>query len=347
LLRVFTNIESVKKEWNRIDVPYFLQTGFLQIYYQCHPKIRHLFVIDTNMRLYAHIFKLTFNKTKNYLQRNLVTVLILKFIRFDVLYLTNSYITNVPSFVNKHPINLKKILMNIKHYYSLIVIPDFLFHNMVVEDDNYLRVEVEEEMVLDIRSEWSGLDDYILALKKKYRNKIKKIINRTSTLKIKNLTVYDLENYANDIQFLFNQVAESSRFKGPKFNTSSFISFFREGFMRVDGYFLDEKLVGFSSEIQKEKKLYSYFVGFDKNINKSIPIYGRILLENITSAIKFRKERLVLGRTANEYKSNFGAVPIRSYVYLRFENKFLSFILKPVISRLGINKWLQRKPFKS
>ena len=38
-------------------------------------------------------------------------------------------------------------------------------------------------------------------------------------------------------------------------------------------------------------------------------------------AIHLKKERLILGRTANEYKSNFGAVPIKSYIYLKIENK--------------------------
>ena len=85
---------------------------------------------------------------------------------------------------------------------------------------------------------------------------------------------------------------------------------------------------------------------FDYHINKSIPIYGRILLENINTAIKLRKNRLILGRTANEYKSNFGAVPIRSFVYLKVRNKFMRALFRPIYSRLSINEWIQRNPFK-
>ena len=116
--------------------------------------------------------------------------------------------------------------------------------------------------------------------------------------------------------------------------------------MKVEGYFLNDKLVGFSSEIQQEEKLYSYFVGFDKELNKSVPIYGRILLQNIASAIRQKKGFLVLGRTANEYKSNFGAQPIRSHIYLKVENGFLRTILKPVYSRIGVKRWRERRPFK-
>ena len=73
------------------------------------------------------------------------------------------------------------------------------------------------------------------------------------------------------------------------------------------------------------QKKYST-IGFDKNLNKSIPIYGRILLENIRNAIIFKKDKLILGRTANEFKSNFGAEPKKSFIYVRFTNIILNFL---------------------
>jgi len=346
LLKVFTKIESIKEQWGEIKLHNFLDINFLQIYYQKHKQIKHLFIIDNNVRLYAHIFKLTFNKTKNYLQSNSIMNIFMSFINFDILYINNSFITNVPAFISDKAINLKQLLNTIKHNYSIIVIPDFLFDKMVVKDDHYSKIEVEEEMVLDIKNEWNELDDYISDLKMKYRKKLKHIINSTSNLKIRNLNVDDLEVYAVNIKELFNQVAKSSQFKGPEFNTDSYMLFIKQDFMNFYGYFLDDKLVGFSSLIKNEKILYSYFVGFDKNLNKSFPIYGRILSENINTAIKLKKKRIILGRTANEYKSNFGAYPIRSYIYLKITNKFLRAILRPIYSKLRIKKWIQRHPFK-
>tara|TARA_B100001250_G_scaffold74574_1_gene60941 strand:- start:13512 stop:14561 length:1050 start_codon:yes stop_codon:yes gene_type:complete len=346
-LKLFTNIECIEKEWEGIKIPAFLQTNFLKIYSQNHSQIKHLFVIDNNMRLYAHIFKLTFNKTKYYLKNNLLTNLILNFITFDVLYLTNSFITNVPSFVSDKLINLRQLLDTINQNHSLIVIPDFLFKQMIVQDNNYIRIEVEEEMILNLHDKWVKLEDYLADLKKKYRKKIRDIIRKTHSLEIRNLNVKDLKTYALEIQNLFNQVSTASRFEGPLFNTASFNSLVEEGFIKIDGYFLNNKLVGFSSTIERDQILYSYFVGFDKNINKSLPIYGRILTENIDAAIKLKKKCLILGRTANEYKSNFGAIPIKSYVHLKVENKILRIILHPIINKLRIAKWKQRNPFKN
>ena len=346
MIKVFTKIEDVNKEWGELKNSNFLDLDFLQIYYLNHPQLKHLFVTDTNMRLYAHIVKLAFNKTNNYLQNNSVGNVLLSFISFEVLYLTNSFITNLPSFKSDEKINLDQLLSAIRENYSIIVIPDFLFKNITVENDNYTKIEVEEEMVLEIRSEWNELKDYISDLRKKYRYKMNSIIKKTNDIEIRNLTENDLEYYALDIQKLFVEVVVSSQFRGPDFNTASFVSFVNLGYMRVTGYFLNEKLIGFSSDMPREKMLYSYFVGFDKNLNKSIPIYGRILLENIHTAIKLRKERLILGRTANEYKSNFGALPIKSFVYLKIKNKFLRTFLRPIYSKLKINNWKQRSPLK-
>ena len=72
-------------------------------------------------------------KAKNYLQNRLVSNIFLRIISFDVLYLTNSFITNIHEFNSSHMINLKELLNEIKDNYSLIVIPDFLFNNIGVE----------------------------------------------------------------------------------------------------------------------------------------------------------------------------------------------------------------------
>ena len=346
MFKVFTKIKSVEKEWGKIKTPIFLNINFLKIYYQKHRNIKHLFIINTDIRLYAHIFKLTLNKTKNYLDHKLLANILLRFVSLKVLYLTNSYITNIPAFINNKKIELTQLLNTIKERYSIIIIPDFLFENMIVEDNNYMKIEAEEEMIIDIKKEWKELNDYILDLKKKYRNKILHIIKKTDNLKIKKLNSEKLTLYKKEIQELFNQIARRSRFKGPDFNTNSFIEFTQQGFMKVDGYFLNNNLIGFSSTIEQEEVLYSYFVGFDKKLNRLTPIYGRILIENISSAIRLEKKRLILGRTANEYKSNFGATPIKSFIYLKVKNRFLRVILKPIYSKLRIDKWIQRSPFK-
>jgi len=345
LLKVITNINESKEEWDKVKSSDFLHSSFLDIFYVNHPRIKHLFVIDKDVRLYAHIFELNFYKTINYFNNKLFGFFF-KFLKFDVLYLTNSFLTNIPAFFSNKQIDLKEFLSVLEDNYSLLIIPDFVFENINVDKNEFSKIEVEEEMVLKIRDNWSVIDDYIFDLRKKYRNNFKKIINLTSKLEVRSLNSEDLVFYADNIQDLFIQVINESKFSGPLFNTNSFSLLVEKDIFKVYGYFINNNVIAFSSEIHQDKTLYSYYTGFDKSINKTLPIYGRILIETINNAIKLKMNKVVFGRTANEFKSNFGAIPIKSYVYIKVKNKYLNILLKPIFKRLTIKNWIKRNPFK-
>ena len=344
-MRVVTNIKNVKEEWDKVNLSDFLHSSFLEVFYINHPEIKHLFVIDKEVRLYAHIFKLNFNKTANYLNNKIFTSFI-SFIKFDVLYLTNTFITNIPSFKSEKDFDLKRFLSLLEDNYSLIIIPDLVFNNIIYEKNKFFKVEVEEDMILKINEKWKNLDDYIFALRSKYKKKIKQAINSSSIIEIRPMSTNDLVTYSDNIQKLFCQVIDESRFSGPLFNTNSFLFLIKKDIFKIYGYFINDNLVAFSSEFHQDKTLYSYYVGFDKLLNKNFNIYSRILIETINNAITFKMNKIVLGRTANEFKSNFGAEPIKSHIYIKMKNKYLGIIFGPIFRRLAIKKWILRNPFK-
>ena len=345
-MKVYTDIDKVKADWDKVDASYFLHSSFLEIFYFKHPQILHLFVTDKDTRLYGHIFALSFTKTATYLQNKGLSFLI-SFIKFDVLYLTNTFITNIPAFVSNKMINLDKLLSDIKHNYNLLVVPDFLFNNITVGNNEFFKMEVEEDMVLKIHDKWIDIDSYMYDLKKKYRKKMKNYLNKSSKIEIRIMNQNDLELFSDKIQDLFFQVINESGFTGPLFNTNSFSLLIKNDFFKLYGYFSNNNLVAFSSELYQDKILYSYYVGFDKSLNKALSIYPRILLETINNAISLKLDKVVFGRTANEFKSNFGAKPMKSYVYIKAKNRFLRIILKPILKRLHIKKWVKRNPFNN
>ena len=111
--------------------------------------------------------------------------------------------------------------------------------------------------------------------------------------------------------------------------------------------FLNEKnLIAFSSEILNNNILYSYYVGFDKRINKKYSLYGRILIDTIKNGIDNKVEKIVFGRTANEYKSNFGATSRQSFVFLKTNNKYTNKIFQVLFKLLKVKPWKARSPFK-
>ena len=116
-MRVDTNIEKVKEEWDKVNASDFLHSSFLEVFYVNHPGIKHLFVIDKEVRLYAHIFRLKFDKTASYLRNRALTFFI-RLIKFEVLYLTNTFITNISSFSANKKIDLEEFLSLLKDNYS-------------------------------------------------------------------------------------------------------------------------------------------------------------------------------------------------------------------------------------
>ena len=344
MIKIYTKIEHLKINWNNTFD--FLKVNFLKPFYINHPKINHLFIVGDSYQLYAHIFKLKFKKTSNYLNNSFLLNILFRGLNLNVLYLTNSFITNIPSFINKDKIPLNDLLSTIKHKYLLIVIPDFFYKELKIEKNNFTKVEVEEEMMLHINNHWNCLEDYLKNLKTKYRKKIKLVLKKSNHIQIKCLSSEDVDDYEKEMQILFDQIITESSFNGPRFNIKTLGDLLEKDIITLYGYFKNEKIVGFASEIHQQKTLYSYYVGFDKSSNKSLAIYGRILVETIKNAITSKKEKIVFGRTANEYKSNFGAVPMKSFIFLKTNNVYTNKIFKILFTRLKIQPWIQRSPFK-
>jgi len=115
----------------------------------------------------------------------------------------------------------------------------------------------------------------------------------------------------------------------------------------VYGYFLKDRLIAFSSELKCGDDLCAYYVGFDSKTNTHYSVYGRILIETINNAIQVKSNRVIFGRSVSEFKSNFGATPVKSYIFIGFKNMFLHYVFMFLLKQIVVASWVQRKPFKS
>ena len=112
------------------------------------------------------------------------------------------------------------------------------------------------------------------------------------------------------------------------------------------GYYIKNELIGFSSEINYAQKLFSYYVGFEKKLNKKYSIYGRMLLETIKNGINQKCDEIVFGRTANEYKSNFGGNTKKIFHLFKNKRKYLKLFHDFFIQKTKETRLKQRHPFK-
>jgi hypothetical protein len=354
-IKVFNDISSINWDKSIDNDNIFVRYDFLKCYQDYHNNLEHVYVINNENRFYGHLFNVKISNISNYSRYSLFKFFLQFFFHFTQLrffYFTNSFLTNIPSFSLNNFFYLDKIIINVlkEKEVDFIVIPDFLFENPynIFRLNRYVKVEVEEEMVLNISKDWLDFNSYKSSLKTKYRKRINNIYNRSKNLEIKPLSDSYIQSNKDQIQQLFDNVTEKSSFKGAVFNAEALYSLINKyKSFHLYGYFIDNKLLAFSSDFSHEDKLYSYFVGIDYSCNKKYSLYERILCETISNAIKLRKHHLVFGRTANEFKSNFGAVPKKSYVYILVKNKYLRIVLNRILTKIKPRKWAQRFPFKS
>ena len=65
---------------------------------------------------------------------------------------------------------------------------------------------------------------------------------------------------------MFDQIIDSSKFNGPKFNVKALHSLINSGYIKVYGYFVNKELIAFSTEMEDDTVLYSYYVGLKRHL---------------------------------------------------------------------------------
>ena len=346
----------------------FLSLPFKLAFEKHHKSnIKHLYYVaddeDNQAIGYAQEFNIRSNRIRDYQRKNKVkgslVNLVLKLSNLKVVALGNGLLTNISNF------SAVKLSNNIDFFNSLLlhiqknlsadkfIIPDHFFKELKVENPNevfpeLIKVVVDQDMHLNILKEWNTFEDYTKALKKKYRSRLKSVMKKSKDIEIKVLTQKELVKHAEKMQELFENVHQKSAFSISPFNTSIYTDLFDSGNPKcqVFGYFLSDKMIAFSSELQDDDNLYSYFIGLDYRYNKSHRLYERILNETIKSAISNKKSKLILGRTAAEFKSNVGAQPIHSEIFVYLKSPVLRRLLKPFLENIQPSNWVQRNPFK-
>jgi len=358
-----------KNKWERMcPEGSFLSLPFKLAFEQHHKSnIKHLYyVVDDKENKaigYAQEFNIRSNRIRDYQKKNkakggLINI-VLELLNLKVVALGNGLLTNISNF------SAVKLSNNIDFFNSLLlriqkdlsvdkfIIPDHFFKELKVENPNevfpeLIKVVVDQDMHLKISKDWNTFEDYTKALKKKYRSRLKSVMKKSEHIEIKVLTQTELVKHTEKMQKLFNNVYQKSAFGISQFNTSIYTDLIESDNPKcqVFAYFLADEMIAFSSELKDDNNLYSYFIGLDYRYNKSHRLYERILNESIKSAISNKKSNLILGRTAAEFKSNVGAQPIYSEIFVYLKSPILRRLLRPILENIQPSNWIQRNPFK-
>lgn len=222
----------------------------------------------------------------------------------------------------------------------------------ILPDDTYHRMEDDVSMVLHIPASWASMTDYEKALKHKYAQRYRKISKQVDGIEIRPFGLSDVENYQYEIESLYLQVSDNQLVSMGKINHQFFVDMKKKLGDRfcVFGWFLDGRLIAFSSAIVHGEVYDMNYIGFCYALNQSHSIYFNILFHCLDQAIQARSSKLVLGRTALEAKAILGCEPEYQYSFYKLRNVIVNWFFKKVSAgfkeQIG-EKWKDRHPFKS
>jgi len=246
---------------------------------------------------------------------------------------------------------IKRLVKRTKRLHAIFV-KDFINESLYITkrlmDFDYAPMQVEPNMMIHLKPEWTSFEDYKSALKSKYRVKVNKADSKSDTLETRLFSKDDILTHKEELQALYENTIANADFNAQVLNLETYSHLktrFKDAFY-VKGYFLEGQLVGFLSAMKNQDNLDAHFIGFDYTKNKALAIYPRILNDYVRLGIATKSKCINLGRTASEIKSTLGAVPETLTCYFKHRHRAINFFVKPFVKNVTIKTFKQHKPFK-
>ncbi|CAM1348058.1 GNAT family N-acetyltransferase [Tenacibaculum ascidiaceicola] len=239
-----------------------------------------------------------------------------------------------------------------KETIDAFMLKDFVNESLFITDAlhnvGYNSFNVDPNMVLTLDSNWNTFDDYLSALKTKYRVKARKALKMSTGLQTEEITIESLKQLLPEMALLYKNVSNKASFNLGYFNIETYMCLkenLKDDYV-IKVYWLGDKLVGFLSGMVNQNSLDAHFVGIDYTVNRTYAIYQRMLYDYISLAIDNNIKTINFGRTASEIKSSVGAVPQDLTIYLRHRKSIPNRILSLFLNRIQPTEFRLIKPFK-
>ena len=220
--------------------------------------------------------------------------------------------------------------------------------NRLIEK-GFFDFKIDVNMVLKIHEDWKTINDYLMSMKTKFRTRANAVYRKSAPLIIKALNAQDITEESEHIVRLFDSVLEKSDFHIGTMNPKTFAACkenLGDDFIFM-AYYMDEKMLGFSTAFRNANSLDANYVGLDYAYNESYDVYQRILYDYVELALQTKTTELQFGRTSETIKSAVGAVPVDMTIYIQHKRSLSNVILKKVIQSVVPSPFELRKPFKA
>lgn len=254
--------------------------------------------------------------------------------------------------VTKATDNLRNKLENEGIYIDLILLKDYLKNQLPQQQllqNGFTRFSVQPKMILYIHSNWNSIEDYLEALKSKYRVRAKKALVRGQGIKRKILNYEEIVHNADTIFSLYKNISDQAGFNAFLLNPLYFKNLKKSlgDKFQITSYWMNDKMIAFYSSIVNHDKLNAHFLGYDPVTNVRHQLYLNILLDIIQEGIGRKVSYIDLSRTAIEIKSSVGAEPSDLYLFVKHANPIINKSMETLLNIVKPDKsYIIRKPFR-
>lgn len=213
---------------------------------------------------------------------------------------------------------------------------------------SYHLLRTDANMLMDLDPAWKTMAEYEQALNAKARTRLKSVMKKSASLRVSSVEVEAIEASTRRMQELYDAVIARSPFVMGQLNMAVYADWKRQNkeALRVLSYELDGQLVGFSTAFINGDTLDAHYVGLDHALNERHAIYQRMLIDHLECAIRWRSKRINFGRTAEQAKSNLGALPHDMHFLVRHRNPVANKLIGPMLRSVKPAEFELREPFK-
>jgi len=217
-------------------------------------------------------------------------------------------------------------------------------------DSKFSRFEIQPSMYLTLDPEWKSFDDYLGAIKSKYRVRVKRALKKSKGIRCQRLSESEIEQHNTKMFSLFEQTAGKADFSLFNLHPNYFYGLhqYLGDRMNTFGMFDEtDELIAFFTIIKHGGKAEAHFLGYDMQANRKHQIYLNMLYEMIKVSIAIKATTLNLSRTALEIKSSIGAKPVMLNLMVNYSGSYINCLMPQLLKVLvPVKEWEPRDPFK-
>lgn len=216
-------------------------------------------------------------------------------------------------------------------------------------EPGYMMLRNDISMEMYMPDAWQTIDDYEHALKHKYAQRYRKIREHWHELDIKELDIVQVTKHKDNLYALYQQVTDHQQVRIGLLSPD-FIPMLKQHDNRLKVWGIHEgvQLIGFFSAWVYDDTFDMFYIGFDYEKNKEYNLYFNILFFAIEQAILYRKQKLILGRTALDAKARLGCKPRYLSTFLYIKNGMVRSRIMQAQNNTTANEgaWENRHPFR-